>query len=207
MSLREVNGLESVMGKVQTVSIRGSETSLWYSPPRRQILLWGFWASACGSRFSQCLLLRPHRTLLRRGALQAEVGHPSWEHASGHKFVPQTSVRDVNNCVAWVNGARFIPRTQLSSPVCVSSVLRASVLSLPILCLLFPFTADTHLKKPAYTDTETVYLGGESVIYAAQLFALSLLCLLFLNLAHFLESCCLTAWHFFHKFTADDLPL
>lgn len=37
---------------VSRVSIRGKDPTLWYSPPYRQVLWWGFWASACGSHFS-----------------------------------------------------------------------------------------------------------------------------------------------------------
>lgn len=63
-----------------------------------------------------CRLLNPHPIPLCRGTVQAEVRHPFWGHVSGHKFAPQTSVCDVNNGVGWVNGARFIPHAQLSSP-------------------------------------------------------------------------------------------
>lgn len=105
------------------------------------------------------------------------------------------SVWDVNNSVAWVNGVRFISHIWLFSALNTFPSGWESV-SVP-----FPFSASCFLSYPTltwnsqpYTDTGTVYLCRVCIIYAVQLFALNLLCLLFLNLTHFLESCCLAAF-------------
>lgn len=120
-----------------------------------------------------CLLNSPLLTLLGRGALQAEVEHHFWGHARSH-----------------ISGLTPF------SPACVSLVPVGSVLSFPLPPVSF-HTQHSFEKAKPYTDTETVYLGRVSIIYAVQLFALSHLCLSPPpNLTYFLESRCLTAWFF-----------
>lgn len=148
--------------------------SVWYIPPPWRILWWGFWASVCDSCLIWILPAKfppPHPVGQRSSSSWS--GTPLWGHARSH-----------------ISGLTPF------SPACVSLVPVGSVLSFPLPPVSF-HTQHSFEKAKPYTDTETVYLGRVSIIYAVQLFALSHLCLSPPpNLTYFLESRCLTAWLF-----------
>lgn len=132
---------------VSRVSIRGMDPTVWYSPPYRQILWWGFWASACGSPFSWSLpsfKSPPHRA--------EKLFKLRWESLFEDMQV------GISLLLRQVFGTLMIvlpEETEQDSSLILNSLLPcvfpqcSEPVSFPVLCLLFPFISDTHLKKPA----------------------------------------------------------
>lgn len=175
----EVNSLDSLMGRVGN---KGMYAAFWCSPPSRRILRWGIWAFVCGSHLSW--ILSSYKSsiliLLCRAAVQGEVGRCLLNTGKKSISLLRQMFGMLIRMLPWQIGQDSSLRlNSLLHCWCFLSAHRQCPFSFCSLPSVSFHTQHSLEKAKPYTDTKTVYLGRGSIIYAVQLFAWSLLCLLF----------------------------